>query len=1320
MKSHPKKISFLFILLATIAPLFGLPRVEAENQEIYVVYFQTTGGTVGAYNTSGGPVNANLVTGLIYPQGVATSGGHVFVVDNRAGTVGEYDGITGAPVNASLISGLVDPSGIAIDDTTLYVTTNLETSGGAKVVEYKTDGTLVNGALITGLTDPEGIAVADGYIYVSDLYTGTVGKYTITGTPVNIALVSGLQEPNGLAVSGSDLYVCSPQAQTIYKYTTTGAPEISWTVANGFPVGLAIFGSNVLVTDQDGYSVREYTSAGILINNALISGIQNPLGIAVSGDESPTPTPTLTPTPTPTPTATPTPTPTVPPHGGLSSTLFTVNGLTIPSANVTDTVLAFAAVQAGTPKGLKVRVQSSVAGGAWTDLANDAMIYDIVTQKYILDTLNYPTFNSISFRAISSAPGYSDSISNVVGAFSLASSKLRLSSPEIAVTGNGPFADLYFRSYVAIATNGIALRVQSSTTPAVETSWTDLNDGKAGHMSQSNAPNRFYLMDNKLPAVTGVYYRVLATLTGYADGLSTPFGPLDLTLDTPPAVAITAPKAISGSGTVSNPFVYNLGSLNFVAKATMPAGGKVQGVGLTADGELFAVSLTPTVTAAYNPATIGDHVIEAIAADSAGGMSRFGTSPTYIRIIPPTTAKKNESSGGDHSEASGTASGKVFTIAKSGGNWNDATTWKDAQGKSGIPGQNDLAIVGSSTVHCPLDVVAGSVTLTGGTIVGPGTLDIYGTITISSGTFVNSFLYVGKGAVAELTNNAPIQFSGMVVNFGAWNIHGGAPILGLTTFANNGTTHFQLPLGLIGTAGVDPTVDTRSIVTTSATNGGLLSSGVHSLLLGSDGSSIISQDGNGIVAQGGGNIVAQGGGNIVKVDPAGIVAQGGGNVINTNGSNIVAQGGGNIVAQGGGNAASYQGAKAESAPSGFVQTGGETDLDGIIITGPVTLDGGVLDGSGLIEGELTNNSGYISPGHGAGVIGVTGSFSQGASGTLILEDGGADPDEFDQLQVADKATLGGNLDLQLINGYKPSNLDTFSPLGYNSISGKFATISSNATVKVISDGVEASVDSTIPGPAAGASRNISTRAFVQTGDNVAIAGFIVTGPAGSNKKVIIRGIGPSLSHAGVSGALADPYLQLFQGGALISSNDNWMTNKAAVMASGLAPTDDLESAIVATLAPGAYTAILSGTNNGTGVGLIEVYDLAADSPASLANISTRCSVQTGDNVLIGGFILQGDEPSQILVRAIGPSLTEVGVTGALADPILDLYDADGDVLENDDWRATQALEIAASTLSPKDSREAAILSTLVPGNYTVVVRGKDDTTGVALVEIYNL
>jgi hypothetical protein len=250
--------------------------------------------------------------------------------------------------------------------------------------------------------------------------------------------------------------------------------------------------------------------------------------------------------------------------------------------------------------------------------------------------------------------------------------------------------------------------------------------------------------------------------------------------------------------------------------------------------------------------------------------------------------------------------------------------------------------------------------------------------------------------------------------------------------------------------------------------------------------------------------------------------------------------------------------------------------------------------------------------------------------------------------------------------------------------------------------------------------NISTRMEVLTGENVLIGGFIVTGT--EPKKVLIRGLGPSLP---VAGQLPDPVLELHQGAAVLAQNDNWRsTQEQEITNTTIPPSSELESAMVQTLQPGAYTAVLSGNNGGTGVGQVEVYDLSRAAASQLANISTRGFVDVGDNVMIGGVIIGGGGDSStatVLVRAIGPSLGDQGVGNALQDPLLELRDVNGQlVAQNDDWRATQQQEIKETTVAPSDDRESAIVQTLPAGNYTAVVSGKNSTKGVGLVELYNL
>jgi hypothetical protein len=246
--------------------------------------------------------------------------------------------------------------------------------------------------------------------------------------------------------------------------------------------------------------------------------------------------------------------------------------------------------------------------------------------------------------------------------------------------------------------------------------------------------------------------------------------------------------------------------------------------------------------------------------------------------------------------------------------------------------------------------------------------------------------------------------------------------------------------------------------------------------------------------------------------------------------------------------------------------------------------------------------------------------------------------------------------------------------------------------------------------------NIATRLKVETGDNALIGGFIVTGT--HSKRIIVRARGPSLSQF-FSGVLANPVLELYQGNTLLETNDDWKQHQTEVEATGVPPTNDLESAIVRTVTPDNYTAIVRGVGNGTGIALVEVYDLDRTVDSKLANISSRGFVQTGDNVIIGGFIVVGSDSQKVIVRALGPS---TGVPGAMANPTLELYDVNGTLLEgNDDWQQSLNKQaIIDSGIPPTDNLESAIVRTLPPANYTAIVRGASNTTGVAVVEVYAL
>ena len=235
-----------------------------------------------------------------------------------------------------------------------------------------------------------------------------------------------------------------------------------------------------------------------------------------------------------------------------------------------------------------------------------------------------------------------------------------------------------------------------------------------------------------------------------------------------------------------------------------------------------------------------------------------------------------------------------------------------------------------------------------------------------------------------------------------------------------------------------------------------------------------------------------------------------------------------------------------------------------------------------------------------------------------------------------------------------------------------------------------------------------------------IGGFIIYGDL--PKRVLLRAIGPSLASFGLSDAMPNPALRLFDSsGSLIASNDNWRSDQEQLIQdTGLAPSDDLEAALLSTLPPGPYTAVVFDPNNNSGVALFEFYDLDPTS-SQLLNLSTRGSVLTLDRVLIGGFIIYGDQPASFVLRAIGPSLSLAGIPDPLLDPSIQLFDAQGSLIrQNDNWRSDQEQLITDSHLAPSDDRESAIFATLPPGPYSTVVRGVNNSSGAAILEIYRL
>jgi hypothetical protein len=263
--------------------------------------------------------------------------------------------------------------------------------------------------------------------------------------------------------------------------------------------------------------------------------------------------------------------------------------------------------------------------------------------------------------------------------------------------------------------------------------------------------------------------------------------------------------------------------------------------------------------------------------------------------------------------------------------------------------------------------------------------------------------------------------------------------------------------------------------------------------------------------------------------------------------------------------------------------------------------------------------------------------------------------------------------------------------------------------------------------------NVATRLPVGTGDNALIQGFIVQGPVGSTKKIMVRALGPFLTQFGINDALANPTLEIRDGNnVVVGTNNDWKNTQIGgiitgdqsgeISSSNLAPTDDLESAIIANLAPGNYTAVVRGVGDTTGTGIVDAYDMSAGSAARLANIATRGFIQPGDKLMIAGFIIQSGLV-RAAIRAIGPSLTQFGITNALPDTTLEIRDKDGMLmLMNDDWKtdSAQKQELESNGLQPSHDLEAALIVTIPPGQYTAQVRGKGEASGIGVVEVYFL
>ena len=754
-----------------------------------------------------------------------------------------------------------------------------------------------------------------------------------------------------------------------------------------------------------------------------------------------------------------------------------------------------------------------------------------------------------------------------------------------------------------------------------------------------------------------------------------------------PAVGLSVPGAQNGKLTAAE-------GQDVSVTANILLGHPTQTVELRDNGKVVARDNAAPYEFTIENIESGFHRLIAVAVDSRGveGVSEI----IDITVTKAQPSPQKAATDAAHNATTPQATnGRSYFFAKEGGYWSDPTNWTP----QGVPGPGDDAFIffENATVVLDQDVTVGTVTLGGGVeIFGPSgstptTLRVERGF-FNDGNLADFNLVIDRGAeFTSVTTGVfpPPQLNNMlVINNGVILVSRpeGLAGAGNTSLQNNGTATLQRVPASNRT--------TKLLVPQVQHNGGLMSIGSGSKLVTG---SYVANAPTKLISEGAGTILSDAAGGLIGDAGSGLIGSDGATLKGPNGAPLIGSDGATLVGNAGNTIA-------PSAPAGQTQA---------TANGVVLKPGAVITGRGNIVGDVTNEAGFISPGSPTDAIRILGNYTQQAQGTLVLEVGGTSPNppQFDQLQIRGTATLGGKLVVNSIGNFTPAAGDSFTPLTYNSASGNFASITSNAQVTVGSTGVTMKVSG--PNPPAPKALNIATRMKVETGDNALIAGFIITGS--QSKKVIIRGIGPSLPFGGV---LADPTLSL-DGGAVV--NNNWRTDQEQeIIATTIPPSHNLEAAIVATLAPGPHTAVLRGNGGATGIGIVEVYDLDSGAPVQLANISSRGFVQTGDDVMIGGFIIGGTHPAKVLVRAIGPSLTAFGIQGALADPTLELYDPNGGVISNDNWRSTQEAEVTATTIPPTNDLEPAIVAALPPGNYTAVVRGKNNTTGIAVVEAYNL
>ena len=724
----------------------------------------------------------------------------------------------------------------------------------------------------------------------------------------------------------------------------------------------------------------------------------------------------------------------------------------------------------------------------------------------------------------------------------------------------------------------------------------------------------------------------------------------------------------------------------------------VESIALLQDSQIIARENGPALDYVLRNVKQGVYHLQAEAVGTDGVLGSSGV--ILLKVKPRTTAGDGASaapSAEDSVVTAAASTGDTFTRLASG-HWSEPSLWRrGSNGAGGIPAADDVAIIGPShEVTLTSDVTVKKLYLEGRLVGNDGTRNRNLEVTEHLGAF---------GTLRDLTVHIPAGgiFSNVRGFLTVDNVvveNKGSMILSSSLFGTQAVLRSSGSLALrrppASGLRVDVKVNSADLAGqfSAVPNTGLdakdvLVNAADAELIGSDGGSLIGSDGASLIGSDGASLIGSDGASLIGSDGASLIGSDGASLGFMKAASLIGSDGASIETA----AAMGEGPMSNAAAAGS----------------GITLTGGTVTGTGNLIGRVVNQGGTLSPGGSTGAIVVQGSYKQSANATMLLEVAGTQtkPLQLDRIAISGTATLGGNLVAKTIDGFIPQASDEFLALQYGARSGSFAQVSSNADLSFGPKGATLQISGA--NPPAPKALNISTRMRVGTGDNALIAGFIVSGD--QPKKVLIRGLGPSLP---VNGALADPTLDL-DGGAVL--NDDWRKEQeAAIKATGIPPSRDVEAAMVVTLNPGPHTAALRGKAGGTGVGLVEVYDLESGQPEQLANISTRGEVLTGDDVMIGGFIINGIYPAKVLLRAIGPSLP---VPGALKDPTLDLVDAQGNIISNDNWRATQEAEIAA-VLPPNAEKEAAIIATLVPGPYTAIVRGKDNTTGIALVEGYNL